>query len=467
MKTTCLTTANMRSAKLSRSCLSLLLIFTALSSIIPQVFAQLAPTGEHYAGRPTDTGYGGAAGDATGSLPASIALDFPPARGGLPIPLQIVYTPHRVGAAGLGWDIPFSYLQQDSTFAHRRPASAADVAPVPRQRTILSLFGQSTDLLQQGNEWVARVGTLELIVRQSGNLWYAYDGQGRTYTFEFPPTLPNSGIWLLKSISAAGGAMVTLGYSSGSVPLNGGLGTSINLVNIQYNIAPSLGNGIGCAKDEISLSYVVPMVNSIYSPHNTVTPPLSMAVLDDKILVRKTRLDQIDINSRGSCLAFSQRLRRYSFQYSPDPDTGLPQLVKVSMFGRDGTPEANTPLPVAAYEYGSATSNGALHYARNQTITMPRGILQDEISASASDSSVDAPESGERYAMWQTLDDFDGDGRSDLGFKKGSKLWIAKGRAGASGTSTLGVGAQALAQLSDGTFASGGISTQSMTTKRV
>ena len=109
---------------------------------------------------------------------------------------QVVYGAYRVGAAGLGWDVPLSYIQQDATFAHRRPASAANTAPIPPQRTILSLLGQHTDPIAQGNEWLARVGTLELIVRQSGSRWLAYDGLGRTYTFARPVGLPNSGISL-------------------------------------------------------------------------------------------------------------------------------------------------------------------------------------------------------------------------------------------------------------------------------
>jgi RHS repeat-associated protein len=471
-------TANVRASRCARSIIPLgqesqrrtlcLILAIALAGPVgSQAFAQLAPSGEHYAGRPSDTGYGGTDVDASGNLPSSIALDLPPVRGGLPIPLQIVYGPHRVGAAGLGWDIPLSYLQQNATFAHRRPASAAGAAPTPRQRTTLSLLGQTADLIQQGDEWVARVGTLELIVRQEGSLWHAYDGQGRTYTFERPTGLPNARIWLLKSISAAGGTTVSLVYDVSSVPINGGVGTSINLVDIEYNTYPNLSlSGISCGRNEISLSYVIPEVNSVYAPVNSLPTPFSMSVLDDMILVRRTRLDQIDIKSRASCQVVHQRLRRYSFQYSPDADTGLPQLVKVSEFGREGTPEATTPLPVAAYEYGSATSNGVLRYSRNQTVAMPPGMLEDEVSATAQDSSVNAPESGEGYAMWQTLEDFDGDGRPDLVFKKGNKLWVAKGRASASGSTTFGVGPQALTELSDGTFASGGISTQSMTTRR-
>lgn len=92
----------------------------------PRVFAQEAPTGGHYAGRPSDTGFGGTHVNATGAFPAAVPLDLPAARGGLPIPLQIVYGGRGCGAAGLGWDIPLSYVQRDRTLAHRRPENRLD-----------------------------------------------------------------------------------------------------------------------------------------------------------------------------------------------------------------------------------------------------------------------------------------------------------------------------------------------------
>jgi hypothetical protein len=55
------------------------------------------------------------------------------------------------------------------------------------------------------------------------------------------------------------------------------------------------------------------------------------------------------------CNAAFQRLRRYEFQYLvPDVDTKLPRLSAVRMFGRQGTPEADSaptrvfPLPVGS-----------------------------------------------------------------------------------------------------------------------
>src|SRR5712692_4834016 len=114
------------------------LLFMLVGAIAPPVFAQLAPTGAHYAGRPSDTGHGGTFVNATGTFAAAIPLELPPARGGLPIPLQIRYGARGVGAAGLGWDLPLSYIQRDRTFAHRRPASSPGALPVPRERAYLS-----------------------------------------------------------------------------------------------------------------------------------------------------------------------------------------------------------------------------------------------------------------------------------------------------------------------------------------
>src|SRR6266496_692980 len=78
--------------------------------------AQLAPTGGHYAARASDTGFEGGV-SSSGQYGASVPLDFPGAHHGLPIPVEIVYGEHGVGAAGLGWDVPLSYIRRDTTMA--------------------------------------------------------------------------------------------------------------------------------------------------------------------------------------------------------------------------------------------------------------------------------------------------------------------------------------------------------------
>src|ERR1700719_4193397 len=132
-------------------CLTTALLFIG----VVQAAAQLAPTGEHYAGRTSDTGYGGTVANATGTFATTIPMEFPPARGDLPIPLQITYTARGVGAAGLGWDLPLSFIQRDRTFAHRRPASSPGVLPAPREHAYLSLLGQGVELVHDSTGWVA------------------------------------------------------------------------------------------------------------------------------------------------------------------------------------------------------------------------------------------------------------------------------------------------------------------------
>jgi RHS repeat-associated protein len=430
-----------------------------LQIIVAPAFGQLAPTGEHYAGRASDTGYTGAP-NKTGTYAATIPLDLPPARGGLPVPLQIVYGSHGAGAAGLGWDIPLSYVQRDRTFAHRRPLSASGALPVPPERAYLSLLGQTVELQQQGtsNQWLARTGTLALTVRQRYDLhqgisWEVDDGTGRLYTFVRPAIFGDTGIWLLDSVSAAGGARVELTYHTGSQTLDGGNGIQVNLARLRYNPHPT---AVDCWKNEVVLDYGL-------SAH-----PLSLSILGDKILTRRSLLTRIDVESRATCEAPFERLRRYQFEYPSqgyDPDTGLPRLRAVRLFGREGTPEEFTSMPVAAYDYGTATQNGALRYQTTQPIALPADVALDEVAGTTLDASVSVPATGQPYAMWQTLIDVNGDGRPDLVFQKNNKLWVAYNQPAPGGATTIGA-PQAIAQLSDATFSDGPFSTHTSTQPR-
>ena len=112
------------------------------------VDAQLAPTGAHYAGRPTDTGHAGPTD--SGGYAASVPLDLPSSRGGLPIPVQIVSGTKGVGAAGLGWDVPLSFVHVDTFIAGHRPTYAPGEPVAARQRITVSLPGRRVEMLPQG-----------------------------------------------------------------------------------------------------------------------------------------------------------------------------------------------------------------------------------------------------------------------------------------------------------------------------
>src|ERR1051325_6954562 len=100
--------------------------------------AQIAPTGAHYGARASDTGFQEAV-NSQGGFNAQVPLDLPPVGGALPVPLQIVYGGRRVGAAGLGWDVPLTFILRDQTISHRRPAQLPTSQLAGRQLLTLVL----------------------------------------------------------------------------------------------------------------------------------------------------------------------------------------------------------------------------------------------------------------------------------------------------------------------------------------
>jgi RHS repeat-associated protein len=439
----------------------------AVSMASSGVWAQLAPTGSHYAGRASDTGHTGDSFGTTGAYPASIPLDLPPERAGLPVPLQIVYTGLATGAAGLGWDIPLSYVKREKTFAKRRPAFGQFVLPEPREQMQLSLPGQTVHLVREGPLWVARNGTLALVAHETSYGWVVHDGEGRTYTFVRPSNMGAVGLWLLKSVATSGGASVELTHEISTWPVNGGSGFQINLTRLRYNTTPAQHPFAGCAKHEVELTY-----------GEGATEPLSLSMLPDSTdpLVRFRTLTFVDVKSRPTCTATFQRLRGYELQYRPDADTAsfpdgakVLRLHTVRMLGRQGT---NVALPVASYEYGTATHDGKLEYAVSQTIALPAddpaaGLA---ISGAALDTSVVAPPSDARYATWHSLIDVTGDGRPDLVFKKNDRLWVALNHPASTGETTLGIpllGPQGIIPFQDAVFQAGAFSTHTASKRRL
>ena len=410
--------------------------------------AQVAPTGGHYAGRASDTGFEPGAVNASGGFGASVPLDLPPARGGLPIPVQINFGAAGVGAAGLGWEIPLSYVRRDTSFAGRRPARRPDANPEPRAQVFMSLLGRTLDLVPKGQDWVARHNAPEILLREQNGTWLLFDGRGHTYVFTAPAALNGAGVWFLSSITGQGGTAVQLHYEITPHALQGGTGLSIDLVNIEYNSHPTAG----CTKHEVTLTY---------GPDSAL--PLSLSMLADRVITRMRTLTAVDVKSREDCGFPGQRLRRYEFTYLPDVDTQQPRLRSVQLFGRQGTPEENTSIVVASYVYGSATSTGALRYQKTQSIALPAGVDPTKISSTQTEG-VNAPSGGVGYATWQSLTDVTGDGRPEMIFPKNGKLWVARNRPGNAGSTMIDV--NLVAQLSDAILTTGAFETRTATNNR-
>jgi hypothetical protein len=162
--------------------------------VAPLAAAQVAPTGGHQAARPSDTGFSGLV-NSTGGYSTSVALDILPAKNGLPLPVGVIYGSRGVGAAGMGWDVPVSYIVRDTTYAHRLPAYDASLGsgasqPFGSERLTLVMDGQAMLLMRKGNQqtsttWVPVYDGPQIEVHENtrNGEMLLYDGAGRTYTF--------------------------------------------------------------------------------------------------------------------------------------------------------------------------------------------------------------------------------------------------------------------------------------------
>ncbi|RYZ39153.1 MAG: hypothetical protein EOO71_21220, partial [Myxococcaceae bacterium] len=405
---------------------------------------QIAPTGGHYGARASDTGTEPGSVNASGGFSASIPLDLPNARGGLPVPVSIVSGSRGVGAVGLGWDIPLTYIRRDTTFANRKPKhSWGGEAPEAREQVLLSLQGQMIEMVPKGTTWVARTDAPDLSLKQEGVAWVMYDGEGRTWTFHEHVDLTGVGLWLLTSITGSNGNVVQLEYELSTPALPGATGASgvtLDLKYVRYNKHPQEG----CYKHELTFTYGA-----------NEASPLRLSMMADRVVTRLRNLSTLDVGSRATCASGLTRLSRYSFTYLPDTDTKQPRLSSVQQSGRQGTPEASVALPVASFGYGSATTDNKLKYQLTQTVAQPTGVHTGQISGTTVNTLYNPPAGGGTgFVTWQSLTDVTGDGRPDVVFKKNDKLWVALNRPAAGGTTTLGAGT-GVAQLADATFATG------------
>jgi RHS repeat-associated protein len=405
------------------------------------VRAQVAPQGSHQAGKASDTGFAGMV-NSNGGYSTSVPLDLIPAKAGLPVPVQVTYGGRAVGAAGMGWDVPISYILRDTTYAHRLPGYDSSVGagasePIGTEQLTLVLDGRSMLLMRKGDQqtskvWVPIHDGPQIEVHDNGpnGGMVLYDGAGRTYLFVNegpvgPPGQPPTGhvpllggkLYTLANITAPGNK-VTVEYLNivYSLP-GGGTGLEIDLHSISYNSPTSTG---GCFKNRIVLSYNPP-----------VAAPLAMTMISDGILVRMSTLKWIDMHAFDICGSGAEDviLRRHVFTYGDDPDTGLPQLTSADLYARQGTPEFSKPISLGAFTYGAASSpvsgssQRALFYTQADTLAMP---ATNDVDPTAS-LGLSLP-THDGVNTWHELLDVTGDGRPDLVYRNGNSMMLAVNR---------------------------------------
>jgi hypothetical protein len=125
------------------------------------------------------------------------------------------------------------------------------------------------------------------------------------YTFTQPVAISETGLWLLTTVTGAGGSKVLLEYGYDTLTYGGGSALTINLLRVSWNFH----HNTSCAKHELSLSYGVP----------TATP-LSLSVIGTSVVGRNRVLVNLDLRSRATCADAPERLRQYLFGYSSDAE---------------------------------------------------------------------------------------------------------------------------------------------------
>jgi hypothetical protein len=117
------------------------------------------------------------------------------------------------------------------------------------------------------------------------------------------------------------------------------------------------------------------------------------------------KLRAVDVKSKATCGDNYVRLRGYQLAYTVDVDTQRPRLSSVNVIGREGT----TPIPLASYRYGTATSNGALRYELVSTVANP--THKHPVTTLDANLSMGA---GQGYATGKSILDVTGDGLPDM-----------------------------------------------------
>ncbi len=396
------------------------LSFATLSIIGFSLLARHVGAGE------STTGIGAIGGGLSvtpaGTVSLSVPLNLPPARGGVPIPLRIVHDGSTAGAGrggdlGVGWSIPFTYVEKTETFAHTRPKYFSDPnrAPEPLDRVYLSLDGAKMLMVPVDNSgtYRAMVGPQTMTLVDRGSLgWRLFDGSGHTFDMTRDPRLLQQGMWLLTEVNdATTRNPVRLSYGVQNVAVGDGTAQELELSAIEYNLA----TGGACAKNRIELAYgpwngdpggaVDPNL-----PGNGNGDPFALWSVGGALRVRTRVLRRVNVLAHGDTCGTSDqrvRLRRYQFSYNPDADTGSPRLVASDVYGRQGTAEESQRLPIGRYQYGSATTDGKLVMEKQVLPGAPQDRVQD----------VRADKLGghrTRYITREVLTDITGDGRADF-----------------------------------------------------
>lgn len=383
---------------------------------------QVSPDGRHHTTVGPGTGVA-QHGSPTGGFAASVPLDLPDPRGPLPVPVSIVYTgTSRAGAAGVGWDVPVTFVRRQVSTWRRRPKGAvlSDQGP---ERIQLGLGG-ATQLMVPRTDgvYVPYAGSEYLELRRSGTGWKLRTLDNLEYTFS--PS--DQDLWLATEIrDLVGTDRVELRYTS-------------------WGDLASVSHTYGL--DEKLPLYEVKLVHEEYD--GTVFD----SVVDDARRFSRSRvIKRVEVWARNNHAPSLEPkiIRAYHLTYEGDLDTGKPRLKAVRVSGEEGAPGGT--LPVAEYGYGSISSpdKPGIHFGPEEIVArnLPAAFqyhlstTSTEVEEFVGSSGFPPTEPPRGRREWSRtrhlLRDFTGDGLPDLLYKEGNLWKLVANRLDSSGNPQL------------------------------
>ena len=403
-----------------------------LLAVAPSALAQLAPVGAHH------LGIGPAAAHSpvspTGAFSTAVPLDLPAGRGGIPLPLSVVYTGNpRVGAAGAGWDIPLSFVRVSRSTMRRKPSDDASFGWGPDRaptRVVMTIGGAMQYMVPAAQAHTYRPQTAqsysELTFDPSTSRWTYDTADGLRYVFVPASTADTDGgahntdpdWYLLAEIRRLDGRdRVVLDYevSDGATRA-----PEVNLVGLRYTFRADGTRPLY----EVRLSYV-----PCASEPTGCTPRLLAHTWDSGYATSRSRtLHRIEVYTDDNHGIVSRKVTRsYSFTYAGDADTMSPRLTSVETSGEVGFPGSAKSLPVARYQYGAASTGGDRPVVRfAPPIAHQVGTAAHRATA-VSTSSTDRDHWGfETTSLTSMMHDFTGDGLPDYLYRteeSGRLVW--------------------------------------------
>jgi RHS repeat-associated protein len=378
--------------------------------------AQFAPMGSHQAAFGSGSGFGGDKVSALGHYSAQLPISLPSPRGDLPIPFSVSYTgSNRMGAAGLGWDIGYSYVLRSKTESRRKPLFTSASPTVSATRILLSMQGRMQLMNPTGSASAYRALASDSFGELRGpflfggdpeGAWYFFDASNREYRFVKRTSqwdLGDPDVWMLDRIRDTSNNYVELKYTTQD--LFGG--KELRLVELGYS------HSLGCPTHRVTFEY---------GRHDgtNIAPTLLRHELDrTRVRVQTAVLTSVTIKT--GCA--QQQIAKYELIYVDDRDSQRPyvRLRWLDLIGSDGTTRRR--LREFDYEHASDTEVDAFVFE-------PTGIMAPEVSddshfgASHEIETMDpppwpwpgVPTFQRSFDTTRMLADFTGDGLPDFVF---------------------------------------------------